>query len=155
MPLQIDHHSGVPIYRQVMDQVRRQIVAGQVPEGTQLASVRDLAAQLKVNPMTISKAYGLLEMEGLLERKRGVGLFVARIHERRKSQAKARLLEQILNRAVAAAVQMDIPEAAAVRDEAARELSRAADRPVVAVSAPTREGLEVLISQVWKLLAVR
>ncbi len=109
MLLQIDHHSGVPIYRQVMDQVRRQIVAGQLPEGTQIDSVRDLAAQLKVNPMTISKAYGLLEMEGLLERRRGVGLFVARIHETRKSHAKARLLEQILNRAVAAAMQMDIP----------------------------------------------
>lgn len=110
MLLQIDHHSGVPIYRQVMDQVRRQIVAGQLFEGTQIASVRELAAQLKVNPMTISKAYGLLEMEGLLERKRGVGLFVARIQEARKSHAKARLLEQILNRAVAAAMQMDIPE---------------------------------------------
>lgn len=111
MLLQIDHHSGVPIYRQVMDQVRRQIVAGLLVEGQQIDSVRDLAARLKVNPMTISKAYGLLEMEGLLERKRGVGLFVARIQERRKSHAKARLLEQILDRAVAAAVQMDIPEA--------------------------------------------
>jgi len=59
--------------------------------------------------MTISKAYGLLAMEGLLERKRGVGLFVARIQERRKSHAKARLLEQSLDRGVAAAVQMDIP----------------------------------------------
>ena len=77
MLLQIDHHSGQPIYRQVIDQIRRQVMAGQLREGEQLPSVRDLAAQLRVNPMTISKAYSLLEMEGLLDRRRGVGLFVA------------------------------------------------------------------------------
>lgn len=110
MLLQIDHHSGQPIYRQVMDQVRRQILAGQLPEGEQLVSVRDLAAQLKVNPMTISKAYGLLEADGLLERRRGVGLFIARVRPDRKSAGKSQLLEQILTRAVTAALQFDIPE---------------------------------------------
>ena len=110
MLLQIDHHSGQPIYRQIIDQIRRQVLAGQLPEGHQLVSVRDLAAQLNVNPMTISKAYGLLEMEGLLERRRGVGLFVARVRKDQKSRTKTQLLEQILNRAVATAVQLDIPE---------------------------------------------
>jgi len=110
MLLQIDHHSGQPIYRQVTEQVRRQILAGQLGEGEQLVSVRDLAAQLKVNPMTISKAYGLLEAEGLLERRRGVGLFVAPVDADQKSASKNQLLEQILARAVAAALQFDIPE---------------------------------------------
>ena len=110
MLLQIDHRSGQPIYRQVMDQVRRQILAGHLAEGEQLVSVRELAAQIKVNPMTISKAYSLLEMEGLLERRRGVGLFIARIGADRKSQSKSQLLEQILAWAVATAVQFDIPE---------------------------------------------
>ena len=110
MLLQIDHHSGQPIYRQVMDQVRRQIMAGQLREGERMVSVRELAGQLKVNPMTISKAYGLLEMEGLLQRRRGVGLFVAHVDRDRKSAAKAELLEQILSRAVAAAIQMGISE---------------------------------------------
>lgn len=110
MLLQIDHHSGQPIYRQVMDQIRRQILAGQLPQGEQLASVRELAAQIKVNPMTISKVYTLLETEGLLERRRGVGLFVAALPQAHKSRTKAILLEQILNRAVAAAVQFEIPE---------------------------------------------
>jgi len=110
MLLQIDHRSGQPIYRQVMDQVRRQILAGYLAEGEQLVSVRELAAQIKVNPMTISKAYSLLEMEGLLERRRGVGLFVARIGPDRKSQSKSQLLEQILAGAVATALQLDIPE---------------------------------------------
>ena len=110
MLLQIDHHSGQPIYRQVVDQIRRQILAGQLPEGQQLVSVRELAGQLKVNPMTISKAYGLLEAEGLLERRRGVGLFIARVRPERKSAGKSQLLEQILAKAVAAAVQFDISE---------------------------------------------
>lgn len=110
MLLQIDHHSGQPIYRQVMDQVRRQILAGHLAEGEQLVSVRELASQLKVNPMTISKAYSLLEVEGLLQRRRGVGLFVAPVDAEQKSASKSQLLEQILARAVAAAVQFDIPE---------------------------------------------
>ena len=110
MLLQIDHHSGQPIYRQIIDQIRRQVLAGQLPEGHQLVSVRDLAAQLNVNPMTVSKAYSLLEMEGLLERRRGVGLFVARLRKNQKSRTKTQLLEQILNRAVATAVQQVISE---------------------------------------------
>ncbi|MBN2591295.1 MAG: GntR family transcriptional regulator, partial [Sedimentisphaerales bacterium] len=62
MLLEIDHHSGQPIYRQVIDQIRQQIMAGQLREGEQLVTVRDLAGQLRVNPMTISKAYALLEV---------------------------------------------------------------------------------------------
>ena len=110
MLLQIDHHSGQPIYRQVMEQIRRQILAGHLGEGEHLVSVRELAAQLKVNPMTISKVYSLLEVEGLLERRCGVGLFVARIRPDQKSRTKGQMLEQILAQAVATAVQLDIPE---------------------------------------------
>jgi GntR family transcriptional regulator len=110
MLLQIDHHSGVPIYRQVIDQIRRQILAGQLPEGEQLMSVRDLAGQLSVNPMTISKAYTMLEMEGLVERRRGVGLFAARVRKDQKSQTKTQMLEQVLSRAVATAIQLDISQ---------------------------------------------
>ena len=54
-----------------MDQVRRLIAGGQLPPGAELPSVRELAAQHAVNPMTVSKAYALLEAEGLLERNRG------------------------------------------------------------------------------------
>lgn len=115
MLLEIDHHSGVPIYRQVIEQVRRQIMAGQLSEGQQIDSVRDLAGRLRVNPMTISKAYALLEVEGLAERRRGVGLFVARVRKSQKEQTKARLLEEILNKAAATAVQFDISEEEAAR----------------------------------------
>jgi len=110
MLLAIDHHSGQPIYRQVIEQIRCQIMAGLLVEGSQLVSVRDLAGQLNVNPMTISKAYSLLETEGLLERRRGVGLFVAKVGQGRKGRAKAKLLEEAMARAVTAAIQFGIPK---------------------------------------------
>ncbi len=115
MLLEIDHHSGVPIYRQVIEQVRRQIMAGQLSEGQQLDSVRELAGRLRVNPMTISKAYALLEVEGLAERRRGVGLFVARVRKSQKERTKARLLEEILEKAAVTAVQFEISEKEAAR----------------------------------------
>jgi GntR family transcriptional regulator len=109
MLLELDHHSGVPIYRQIIEQIRRQIMAGQVPEGRQLMSVREMAATLRVNPMTVSKAYTLLEAEGLVERRRGIGLFVSGLTDDRKTHTKAELLEQIIARAVVTAVQLGIP----------------------------------------------
>jgi GntR family transcriptional regulator len=110
MLLQIDHHSGQPIYRQVIDQIRRQIMARQLHEGEQLPSVRDLAGQLRVNPMTISKAYSLLEMDGWLERRRGVGLFVAALKREKAGRTKADMLEDAMTKAVVTAVQLGIPE---------------------------------------------
>ncbi len=113
MLLEIDHHSGQPIYRQVIDQIRQQIMAGQMREGEQLVTVRDLAAQLRVNPMTISKAYALLEVEGLLERRRGIGLFVAQIRGGKKEMAKEKILEEALRQAAVLAVQFEIPQSKA------------------------------------------
>jgi len=69
--------STEPIYRQLVDQVRRLVAGGQLAPGDALPSVREVALQLAVNPMTVSKAYGLLELEGLLERRRGIGMIVA------------------------------------------------------------------------------
>jgi GntR family transcriptional regulator len=115
MLLEIDHHAGVPIYRQVIEQVRRQIMAGQLGEGQQLDSVRELAGRLRVNPMTISKAYALLEIEGLVERRRGVGLFVASVQPEQKESTKTMLLEDILKKAAVMAVQFEIPEEEAAR----------------------------------------
>jgi len=108
MLLEIDHHSGQPIYRQLIEQIRRQIMAGQLAEAEQLISVRELAARIKVNPMTVSKAYALLEIEGLLERRRGIGLFVAELRKGQKERVKAKLLEEILRKAAVTAVQFGI-----------------------------------------------
>ena len=69
--------SGVPLYLQLIQQVRRLVASGQLPPGSELPSVRDVASAYTVNPTTISKAYSLLEGEGLLQRNRGKPMTIA------------------------------------------------------------------------------
>lgn len=73
----LNPQSGIPIYRQLIDQIRRMIAGGQLKAGDDLPSVRELALEHAVNPMTISKAYSMLEVEGLLVRQRGKPMQVA------------------------------------------------------------------------------
>lgn len=70
-------HSGVPIYRQLTEQIRRMVASGKLSAGDALPSIRDLALRHAINPMTVSKAYSLLENEGVLERHRGKPMTVA------------------------------------------------------------------------------
>jgi GntR family transcriptional regulator len=114
MLLEIDHHSGVPIYSQVIRQIRQQIMTDGLKEGDQLETVRDLAARLKVNPMTISKAYSFLEAEGLVERKRGIGLFVPKVKKGHMDQIKAKLLDNVVNKAAITAIQLGVSEDEAI-----------------------------------------
>ena len=75
--LTIQPASAEPIYRQIVEQLRRLIAGGQLPPGELLPSVREVAGFHAVNPMTVSRAYSLAESEGLLERLRGKGMTVA------------------------------------------------------------------------------
>ena len=70
----IQTNSNVPIYRQLVDQVQRLAASGRLKPGERLPSVRQLAEELAINPMTVSRAYNLLEQDGLLERRRGIGM---------------------------------------------------------------------------------
>lgn len=107
---QINTGSAEPIYRQLMDQLRRRVAAGQWVAGQQLPSVRELALQLAVHPMTISKAYGLLEIEGLLERRRGLPMVIAAGHERpAAARDRVEQLRPTLQRAAAEARELGIP----------------------------------------------
>ncbi len=96
-PFQLDPSSTEPLYRQLMAQVRRFVAAGVLQPGTELPSVRDLAQSFAINPMTISKAYSLLEAEGVLSRPRGARMQVAEIVGAHLSQAeRLRLLRPAL-----------------------------------------------------------
>jgi GntR family transcriptional regulator len=77
MSLHIEPSSPDPIYRQIVGQIMRQVAAGQCPPGMRLPSVREVAAAHAINPMTVSKAYALLEANGVLERQRGKGMVVS------------------------------------------------------------------------------
>ena len=70
--------SGVPIYRQVIDQTRRLVASGRLAPGDRLPSVRAVATELGVNPMTVSKAYSMLDQAGIVVRRHGIGMMVAR-----------------------------------------------------------------------------
>jgi GntR family transcriptional regulator len=77
MYFDLQAESSTPIYRQIVDQLRRQINAGLLRPGDALPSVRQVAERHTVNPMTVSRAYSLLEAEGLLLRQRGKPMTVA------------------------------------------------------------------------------
>lgn len=72
----LDPKSGVPFYRQIIDQIRYGIYSGQLKVGEQLPTVRQLAVELSVNPNTISKAYRELEIQDVLETQQGTGTFI-------------------------------------------------------------------------------
>ena len=92
MLLVIDRHNGLPVYRQIMDQIRFAVASGVLAAGDELPSTRALSAQQGLNPMTVSKAYGLLEREGVLERRPGLSLVVA---GRPAAEAEAARSEQL------------------------------------------------------------
>ncbi len=75
--ISIDPKSGVPFYRQIIDQVLLGIVAGRLSPGDRLATVRQLAIDLRVNPNTVSRAYRELEIRQVVTTQRGTGTFVA------------------------------------------------------------------------------
>lgn len=90
----VDAHSGVPVYRQLMDQVKFHVVSGLLKPGDELPSTRALSAELGVNPMTISKAYSYLERDGVIERRPGRPLVVKAHEERRIEDEKAEQLRE-------------------------------------------------------------
>jgi len=118
MLITIDRHSGVPAYRQLLDQIRFQIAGGLLAAGDELPSTRGLSAEVGTNPMTISKAYGLLEREGLLERRPGLSLVVASSAGADGPRAAALRCEAELRRALeegaTKAQQLGIPRARAL-----------------------------------------
>ena len=102
--------STEPIYRQLVAQVRRCVAGGQLKAGDELPSVRELAQTLAVNPMTISKAFGLLEAEGLVTRRRGLAMVIAEQHRRAQPAAdRIDLLRPTLERAAQEASQLQLP----------------------------------------------
>lgn len=110
----VDAHSGVPVYRQLMDQIKLHVVSGLLAPGEELPSTRSLSARLGVNPMTVSKAYGYLEREGVLERRPGLPLVVRALESDELQASRREQLRQSLSPVVTLVRQLGIaPEAAA------------------------------------------
>lgn len=108
MRFHIAPSDAVPIYRQIVEQVRRQVASGQLRAGDEVPSVRVLAQAHAINPMTVSKAYSLLEAEGLLERRRGLGMVVATVRPTSRTSQRLALLEPTLRAAAQQAAELGL-----------------------------------------------
>jgi GntR family transcriptional regulator len=97
----LDIKSGVPFYRQIVDQIRYAIASRQLLPGEQLPTIRDLAVQLEINPNTARKAYSELEILGVLDTQQGTGTFVAERKIEIAEAEKDRMLGQICDELVA------------------------------------------------------
>ena len=108
MDITINLHDGVPIYRQIVNQVKYLVASGLLMPGEELPPIRTLALQLKVTPNTIVKAYGDLETAGVVQKHRGSGTFVS---EGRPPQValreRRRVIEQRIDALLAEAHQLN------------------------------------------------
>ena len=96
MHMRIDTKSGVPFYRQIIEQVKFAIARGDLQPGDQLPTVRQLAVDLSVNPNTVIRAYRELEIGEMLETHQGSGTFVGQAKPRIDDIERQRMLDQIL-----------------------------------------------------------
>ena len=100
MLFRINPSLGVPIYLQLMEQVKHAIETGALRPGDQLPGIRPLAEELVINPNTVAKAYRELEHDGVIELRHGAGAFVAATARGRKLADKVRLAQPIVGAAV-------------------------------------------------------
>jgi GntR family transcriptional regulator len=126
----VDPSSGVPVFRQLMDQIRLQIASGLLEPGDELPPTRAMSADLGVNPMTVSKAYNLLEREGLLDRRPGRPLVVAAIGGAHLDAERMDLVTDSLRRAARLVRQLGVgsDEAVAAFEDLLRNQDPSTDR---------------------------
>ncbi len=111
----VDPQSGVPIFRQLIDQVKLHIASGLLKPGDELPSIRNLSIPLGVNPMTISKAYNLLVHDKVLVRRPGRPLVVAQFDEQQLGDRRHEQLQASLQPAVNMVRQLDLNPSEAVQ----------------------------------------
>lgn len=114
MLIVVDANSGVPVYRQLMDQIRFQILSGVLKPGEELPSTRALSQELGLNPMTVSKSYGLLGEEGVIDHRPGLPLVVSHRRDDTMDSERIAQLEALLEPALTAARQLGIQTTKAI-----------------------------------------
>jgi len=127
---QIDPHSGIPVYRQVMDQVKYYAAGGTMKVGAQLPSIREMSKALSVNPTTIVKAYTELQHEGVIVMKQGKGAFLAEVGRGMSEAERRKVIERMVQQVIVEARQMGA-SAALVR--------RVVDEQLTQVNLPEHE----------------
>ena len=103
VPFRLDSSSGVPFYRQVIDQVLLAVADGRLAPGAQLPTVRQLAVELSVNLNTIARAYREMEIRGIVETQQGTGTFVAQRRPEKRTAERRKALDRLVDQFLAAA----------------------------------------------------
>ena len=105
----IDPHSGVPVYRQMIDQFKYYVASGALKPGEQLPSIRELAQSVAINPTTVVRVYTELEREGVIEVRHGKGAFVDDGARRMTASERERALRRLARQLAVEAIQTDAP----------------------------------------------
>ncbi len=106
----LNPNSGTPLYLQLQQQLQQRILSGQFVKGTQLPSVREFSLELRVNPLTVAKVYQILEKEGFVETRRGIGTFVLHQSPGLKMKVRRRQIDPALNQLVVEALHLGFDE---------------------------------------------
>ena len=126
MYLHLDHHSGEPIYRQIVEAIKYKVACGQLAEGDQLPSIRALSSELKINPRTVVKAYEELRHAGLVVMRQGRGVFVHAQRNNLPAAVRRKTIEEMVQRLLVEASQlgMDDEEVLEIVSKVARKMER-------------------------------
>ncbi len=108
MFLNLNPQSGLPLYRQMLQQIRERIASGQLPANSQLPSVRELSTELHVNPLTVGKVYQFLQREGLVEFRRGQGTFVVPDQKPLSAAEQQKLIQPAIDQVVSEAIHLGV-----------------------------------------------
>jgi len=122
MPIsfRLDPASGVPFYRQVIDQILAAVATGALHAGDQLPTVRALAVELQVNLNTVAKAYKELEIRGVLDTQQGSGTYVATVRVERDAVERRRQVVQLVDEFLARAASAGLPPDEVIAEFASR-----------------------------------
>ena len=124
MDIRIDLGSSVPIYMQIVEQIRHLVATGRLQPGEKLLTIRQLAVDLRVDPNTVAHAYNLLHTEGVISTQRGRGTFVAqRPDDARLARMRQEKLQAIMNNALLEALSLGYP-VDEIREAFEEELAR-------------------------------
>lgn len=129
MYFKLDHHSGEPVWRQIVERVKYGIAAGQIAGGEQLPSIRALAAELSINPRTVVKAYEELEHAGLVVMRQGQGVFVAAHRPDAPAATRRRIIADMARRLLAEASRLgaDADEVVRILQSVSKEMEKKDD----------------------------
>ena len=108
MQIHISTNDGVPIYLQVVNQVKYLVASGRLSPGDELPPIRVLAAQLIINPNTVARAYRELESAGVVEKRRTAGTYVSEQGSKLARRERMRILTERVDSMLVEAIQMDI-----------------------------------------------